>query len=138
MHLAIDPALTETEANWPHAAALAGNCEWVEHMLLIDIDVMPLDKEERTQCGEGEKATNSQQRSVTPDAWDDSVEDITNGIQSTSLSNSSALTVIRLQRLAMVFEIFGLPPSNDTEQDGLSRWRERIVMQAGAPVIKIR
>lgn len=138
MHLAIDPALFESQASWPHAAALAGNGEWAERMLLIDLDVMPLNKEEREKCGDESKATDPQQRSATPDAWDESVDNITNALQSSSLSNSSALTSIRTQRLAKIFDAFALPTSNDTEQEGLSRWRDRIVMQAGAPVIKIR
>ncbi|PWN36117.1 uncharacterized protein FA14DRAFT_51966 [Meira miltonrushii] len=138
MHLAIDPALVGSQASWPHAAALAGNGEWVERMLLIDLDVMPLSKEEREQCGDKERATNPQQRSATPDMWDDSVDDLTNAMQSSSLSNPSVLSTVRTQRLAKVFEVFGLPTSNDTEQEGLSRWKDRITTQAGAPVVKLR
>lgn len=138
MHLAIDPALVNSQASWPNAAALAGNGEWLERMLLIDIDVMPVSKEEREQCRVEERAPTSQQRPATPDEWDESVGDLTNALQSSSLSDSSVLTAIRTQRLVKVFEAFDLPTSNDSEQDGLSRWRDRIVTQAGAPVIKIR
>lgn len=137
MHLAIDPALIGSQASWPQAAALVGNGEWVERMLLIDVDVMPVSKEEKEKY-ELARGTNVQQRPATPETWDDSVGDLTNDLQNSSLSDSSSLTTIRMHRLARAFEAFGLPPSNEDEHEGLSRWRDRIVLQAGAPVIKIR
>lgn len=133
LHLSVDSALLGSPDLWPSAA---GPSDWLERMLMIDVEVMPPTADELSRK---DAITVSKESQETRDEWDDSVEEIAADLQAASLTGDKLLNSIRADRIAAALHVYGLPEAApDTDGLGLERWRGRVVKQAGAPVIKLR
>jgi hypothetical protein len=121
MHAPLDASLVGDEK---------GGDDWLERMLFIDVQSMPLLSRHR----------NHPSNATVPDSWDDSVDHITTSLQSTTLQSQDEDLQIRASRLASMFEAFHLIESvkDDVPGNPLSRWSGRQVLQGGKPHLKLR
>lgn len=106
--------------------------DWIERMLFIDLATMPSTLS---------TAAGKLKSSAIPDSWDDSVEEITASLKSTTLQQDASTLRLRAHRLASCFEAFQLPHSTSTElpySGPLSKWIGRRVLQGGKTNIKLR
>jgi hypothetical protein len=104
--------------------------DWLERVLFIDLQVMP-----------PPPSSHGVSKSSTPDAWDDSIDELTANLKGATLQQDAEMIHLRATRLATVFEAFQLPHSASSEATytgPLNKWMGRKVLQAAAPTIKLR
>ncbi|UZJ51404.1 hypothetical protein CBS101457_000724 [Exobasidium rhododendri] len=106
----------------------SGGDDWLERMLFVDLRSMPPPPPKEMPARD------------IPDSWDDSVDQLTSALNSSSLQDQSTLIHVRASRLASIFEHFRLSESIKvtTANDPLSRWSGRQVLQGGGPQLKLR
>lgn len=139
VHLAVDAALL---GGTTHSSAAD---DWVERMLLIDVELLPPSEAEQREVDHSDA---HDAKTDVREEWDQSIGDKSERGDDTRLTQQQRIRAMRLRNVFVQYELpgalvapksaTGIAPSPAQVATFLAPWQGRMVMQAGAPVLKLR